>query len=71
MIAGATTNSILETHLVLVLIMLFHSTAAREVFLVLPVLFFWNFQRMKNYHNNGMLVESMQLIGAPDFARVS
>ena len=22
------------------------------------------FQRMKNYHNNGLLVESMQLIGA-------
>merc|ERR1719482_1618956 len=33
------------------------------VFLVLPVVFFWNFQRMKNYHNNGLLVESMQLIG--------
>jgi len=33
------------------------------VFVVLPVVFFWNFQRMKNYHNNGLLVESMQLIG--------
>ena len=43
--------------------------AGREVFVVLPVVFFWNFQRMKNYHNNGLLVESMQLIGAlPSFS---